>query len=99
MLCGYPPFNTNNPEDLEGLYKSINSGKFSFEGKQWSLVSLQVKLLIADCLNVDPKKRPSAASILDYEWFDIYENNTHQKIDFDNEKYNSYYRQRTGIKN
>ena len=65
LICGYPAFDGSTREEL---FKSIKSGKYSFPGKIWTLVSEEWKEFISKWLTVDQKKRPSAEKLLDEKW-------------------------------
>jgi calcium-dependent protein kinase len=57
MLCGYPPFNGSNDEEI--LEKSA-SCQYAFPDSEWSGVSDLAKELISQILVLDTKKRLSA---------------------------------------
>lgn len=71
MLAGSYPFYIEDNQDVEILYEKILSGKFSFPDK-FKEVSSQVKQLITDLLQLNPNDRPSAAEILENEWFEMF---------------------------
>jgi len=71
LLSGEPPFNGRSDRDI---FRAIHSGSDkafkdrAFRGRQWSKVSRAAKdAIIRMCLR-DPKKRPSAAQMLEDPW-------------------------------
>ena len=66
LLCGYPPFNGENNEEI---IENVLKGDFEFPDDEWSEVSDYAKDLIKKMLTYDPKKRPSAKHILKHSWF------------------------------
>ncbi|KAG2454719.1 hypothetical protein HYH02_000556 [Chlamydomonas schloesseri] len=71
LLCGWVPFGGRfafKKTELE-LRKIIRAGKFSFTGLVWEVVSDSAKDIIAQMLQPDPNKRPSAAQLLSHPWF------------------------------
>ncbi len=54
MLCGYPPFNGNNDNDI---LKAVQSGEFSFPEEDWQVISEDAKDLIRQMLVKDYKHR------------------------------------------
>ena len=69
LLCGYPPFNANKDTEIT---RKIKSGAFSFPQEDWYNISDLAKNLINKMLKVDPKQRPTAADLLNDEWFQTY---------------------------
>ncbi|CAD8141063.1 unnamed protein product [Paramecium octaurelia] len=68
MLCGYPPFNGQNQQEL---YQRIQSGIFSFDEPEWEDISADAKNLIKKMLVPDPEKRISASEALRHDWMVI----------------------------
>ena len=66
FLCGYPPFNAKNDDDI---FKKILKGQFTFPKEEWSQVSEEAKQLISLMLTFDPATRPSAGELLKHPWF------------------------------
>ena len=54
LLCGYPPFNGDNDEEI---FENIRKGTFYFPSPEWDNISEQAKVLIKKMLRYDPKKR------------------------------------------
>ena len=71
MLCGKPPFYSQNEEELK---KKICSMKYNFNYPEFQKVSQDAIDLIKRIL-VAPEKRPSASEILNTPW--IKENAPH----------------------
>lgn len=65
LLCGYAPFASRNQTEL---FRSIVSGKYYFDSPYWDGVSAQARDLIAKLLVVEPRKRATAAEILNHPW-------------------------------
>ncbi len=63
-LCGSPPFNGERFEDVS---RSILNDEPKF-GKVKNKLSYEAKNFTSKCLNKDPSKRPSAASLLKHPW-------------------------------
>ncbi len=70
LLCGYPPFNGDNDEEI---YEAVLKGEFEFPEEEWESVSENAKILIKKMLTKNPKKRLSALDTLKDVWFKIYE--------------------------
>lgn len=66
LLSGNPPFLS---ETEAGLFKKIEKGLITFEGKQWSVVSTHAKDLILRMIKVNPKKRLTCEQALHHPWF------------------------------
>ncbi|XP_067675965.1 serine/threonine-protein kinase 33-like [Haliotis asinina] len=65
MLCGYPPFRSN---DEDSLYEIIKKGEVDFSEEPWPSISEEAKMCIQRMLKVDPAHRMSAAEVLDHAW-------------------------------
>ena len=70
MLCGYPPFYSEIPnQSLSQRMKSrIMSGSFEFPEKEWSNISDNAKDLIRNLLCVDATKRITIDLVLAHPW-------------------------------
>lgn len=70
MLCGYPPFYSEIPnQSLSQRMKSrIMSGSFEFPEKEWSNISDDAKDLVRNLLCVDATKRIPIDSVLAHPW-------------------------------
>jgi len=66
LLCGYPPFFSENEPDL---FELITKVEFEFHPKYWSHISEEAKDLISKLLLKDPKKRLTAVQALEHPWF------------------------------
>lgn len=65
LLVGYPPF---WDEDQRRLYAQIKQGAFDYPSPEWDTVTFEAKDLINKMLNIDPRKRISAADALRHPW-------------------------------
>eukprot|EP01126_Amoeba_proteus_P019715 TRINITY_DN2020_c0_g4_i6.p1 TRINITY_DN2020_c0_g4~~TRINITY_DN2020_c0_g4_i6.p1 ORF type:complete len:139 (+),score=28.35 TRINITY_DN2020_c0_g4_i6:291-707(+) len=66
LLCGYPPFYSENESDL---FELILRGDFTFHSPYWDNISAEAKDLITCCLEVNPQKRLTAKQALQHPWF------------------------------
>ena len=66
LLCGYPPFNGENDEEI---FEAVLKGDFEFPNDEWDSVSDDAKKLIKKMLTKNPKKRISALDSLKDTWF------------------------------
>lgn len=69
LLCGYPPFNGSNEKII---MENVLIGKYSMESSAWSEISQDAKDFIAQLLEYDPTKRPSAKEALNNKWIRYY---------------------------
>jgi len=65
LLCGFPPF---YEEELPALFDQIMKARYDFPTPWWDTISPEAKALVKALLVVDPKKRLTAAGVLDNEW-------------------------------
>ncbi|EEF50239.1 calcium and calcium/calmodulin-dependent serine/threonine-protein kinase [Ricinus communis] len=65
LLSGYPPFIAQSNRQKQQM---IMAGDFSFYEKTWKNITSSAKQLIADLLQVDPQRRPSAQDVLSHPW-------------------------------
>ena len=65
FLCGYPPFNGQNDQEI---FQRIKKGKFTFPSPEWDNVSQQAKDLVQKMLCFEPKQRISAKQALEDPW-------------------------------
>ena len=68
LLCGYPPFYGDNDREI---FKRVAAGKFQFPSPEWDHISKHAKDFVAALLQVDQKKRPTAAEALAHPFLDI----------------------------
>eukprot|EP00494_Astrolonche_serrata_P023040 UN23297 len=68
LLCGYAPFSGINEHDM---IRQIKTGQFTFRDEHWKDISPEAKNLITRCLDVDPKKRPTATCFLHDPWIQV----------------------------
>jgi calcium-dependent protein kinase len=64
LLCGDPPFNGSNDNDI---YRKIQSKKFSFPSPKWDNISEDAKDLIRNML-AEPDCRYTAEEVLQHDW-------------------------------
>lgn len=65
LLCGFPPFYSENDAEL---YALIRTATYSFPSPYWDSVSKEAKELVQQLLVVDPKKRLTTEDILANQW-------------------------------
>ncbi|GMH26881.1 hypothetical protein Nepgr_028724 [Nepenthes gracilis] len=65
LLCGVPPF---WDETRQGIFDAILEGNIDFEEEPWPSLSNSAKDLVRKMLTQDPKKRISAAEVLEHPW-------------------------------
>ncbi|CAM9013085.1 unnamed protein product [Wickerhamomyces anomalus] len=65
LLCGFPPFYDNNPEELT---KKVARGDYCFLSPWWDEISKEAKDLVSHLLTVDPKKRYTPDDVLNHPW-------------------------------
>lgn len=68
LLCGYPPFESENEVDLK---KEITTGGIKFDEDDWSKVSDEARNLVKDLLTIDNEKRIRADQIINHPWMVI----------------------------
>lgn len=73
LLCGYPPFDGDDDDEIMG---AILNQDYDFNSEEWKTVSLQAKHLISKMLQKDPSKRCTAQEAIDDEWIRKYDKNT-----------------------
>ena len=64
MLCGYPPFNGNDDQEI---IKNVQSGQFIFD-EDWKNISKDAMDLIKKLI-CKPERRLTAQEVLDHKWF------------------------------
>jgi len=65
MLCGFPPF---YEEELPALFDQIMNARYDFPSPWWDEISSGAKGLVRKLLELDPKKRLTAAQVLEDKW-------------------------------
>ncbi|BHF75339.1 Ribosomal protein S6 kinase alpha-2 [Sparganum proliferum] len=68
MLVGQTPFATGPNDPPEVILQRTECGPLNLTGQAWDSVSDSAKQLVISMLNVDAKKRPTAAEILEHPW-------------------------------
>lgn len=76
LLCGDPPFNGANDNDI---YKKIKTKKFGYTNPLWTNVSNDAKELINMMLS-DPDVRPTAEDVLQNSWVKDLAPNSNESI-------------------
>lgn len=65
LLSGVPPFWAENEK---GIFDAILQGHIDFESKPWPSISNGAKDLVRRMLTQDPKRRITAAQVLEHPW-------------------------------
>jgi calcium/calmodulin-dependent protein kinase (CaM kinase) II/calcium/calmodulin-dependent protein kinase I len=65
LLGGYSPF---DERDQNILFDRIRAGDYVFHKEFWDPISEEAKDFIESLLEVDPRKRLTAAEALEHEW-------------------------------
>ena len=65
LLCGYPPFNGN---DYEEIKDAVLDGWYSFASKEWRNTSRDARDFIRNLLQIDPSLRMTAEEALHHPW-------------------------------
>ncbi|GAB2230543.1 hypothetical protein Droror1_Dr00014813 [Drosera rotundifolia] len=65
LLSGEPPFWAENEK---GIFDAILQGHIDFDSKPWPSISSSAKDLVRRMLTQDPKKRITAAQVLEHPW-------------------------------
>ncbi|KAL0719101.1 hypothetical protein Bca4012_068425 [Brassica carinata] len=65
LLSGVPPFWA---ETEKGIFDAILEGHIDFESQPWPSISNSAKDLVRKMLTADPKRRISAADVLQHPW-------------------------------
>ncbi|KAL6763509.1 kinase-like domain-containing protein [Haematococcus lacustris] len=68
LLCGYPPF--GGKTDAKILQR-VQAGVFSFEGREWEVVTEAAKDMISSMLVMDFTQRAQAKQLLTHRWFQV----------------------------
>lgn len=65
LLCGYPPFESQNEVDLK---KEIMSSGVKFDADDWGNISTEAKDLVKKLLTIENKKRIKAEDLINHPW-------------------------------
>jgi len=65
LLCGYPPFYSENQTEL---FDQIASADYTFNDPEWSEISDKAKDFIKKLLVVEPSERMTAEQAIEHEW-------------------------------
>jgi calcium/calmodulin-dependent protein kinase I len=67
LLCGYPPFRSDD-SNLSVLFEQIKHAEYEFRSPFWDPISLEARAFVQRMLIKDPKKRATAAELLEDPW-------------------------------
>jgi len=73
LLCGYPPF---NGEEDEEIMSKVAIGKYDFNGSEWKGISQDAKDFIKKMMEYNPDKRYGAEGALSDPWMKKYDSST-----------------------
>lgn len=65
LLCGYPPFESENEVDLKN---EILSSEIKFDPEDWGKVSDEAQDLVRKLLTIENSKRIKAEEIINHPW-------------------------------
>jgi len=68
LLCGYPPFTSENESNQDELFDAILAGDLQFAPPYWSKISQHAKNLIKSMLTVNPEQRYTAEQVFEHPW-------------------------------
>lgn len=68
LLCGYPPFTSENESNQDELFDAILAGDLQFAPPYWNKISQHAKNLIKCMLTVDPEQRYTAEQVFRHPW-------------------------------
>lgn len=68
LLCGYPPF--GGKTDAKILQR-VEKGMYSFDGREWEVVTEAAKDMITQMLVLEYSKRATAKHLLAHRWFQV----------------------------
>jgi len=65
LLCGFPPFYS---EDEDELYDQIQAGQYTLPSPEWDEISEEAKDLLGHLLVTKPSQRFTASDVLNHPW-------------------------------
>lgn len=68
LLCGYPPFGGKTDSKI---LQRVQAGIYSFDGREWEVVTEAAKDMIQQMLVMDIRKRATAKELLNHRWFQV----------------------------
>ncbi|KAG8933014.1 hypothetical protein FRC03_008634 [Tulasnella sp. 419] len=77
LLCGYPPFRSEDPAELVA---ETTRGNIQFHDRFWKNVSDEAKGFVKTLLNVDPANRPTADQALKEHWLTTHNPSTEHDL-------------------
>jgi calcium-dependent protein kinase len=74
LFCGSPPFFSkyDGRKGDEDIFRKVKRGEYTFDSSEWKHVSMEARNFVADILNPNPKKRPTAAQLLEHHWLVVH---------------------------
>jgi len=78
LLCGYPPFYSENEPQL---FESIMRANYTFHSPYWDHISKEAKDIIRHLLIVNPKERLTATEAIHHAWFSTDTEAAHVPLD------------------
>jgi len=78
LLCGYPPFYSENEPQL---FESIMRANYTFHSPYWDHISKEAKDIIRHLLIVNPKERLTATEAIHHPWFSTDTEAAHVPLD------------------
>lgn len=75
LLCGYPPFSSDDSDNDDELFVLILQGNYEFSEEIWNHVSYEAKDFISRLLTVNQEARLSALEALRHRWIISGDNN------------------------
>ena len=90
LLCGYPPFESDNEADLR---KEIFDGGIKFDSEDWQNVSEEAQDLVKKLLSVDKIARIKVEDIINHPWMLGEANHKELKVPGNIKKFKSKLRQ------
>ena len=65
LLCGYPPFNGSNNDEV---YDAVRCGRYRFHSSEWSNTSRESRDFVRNLLAMDPRARMTAREAMEHPW-------------------------------
>ena len=68
LLCGYPPFFSEEEGDDSSMYAAILEGTYEYDSPYWDDITAPATSFVSSLLTVDPSKRFNASEALRDPW-------------------------------